>query len=123
MSKLSDSLLKKIRAAELPEPVAEFEFHPTRGWRFDFAYPGYRVAVEVEGGVWVAGKSRHNRGAGMVADMEKYNEASLLGWVLIRCDPSMIRRGVAVDFIKRALQAARERGREAGPTQLKIEGL
>ncbi len=37
------------------EVVAEYRFHPGRDWRFDFAIPSHRVAVEVEGGAFNGG--------------------------------------------------------------------
>lgn len=63
-----------------PEP--EYRFHDMRKWRFDFAWPAQRVAVEIEGGIW--SKGRHVRGAGFIADCEKYNEAARLGWYVLR---------------------------------------
>ena len=33
----------------------EYRFHPVRRWRFDFANPEYKVAIEFEGGIWAAG--------------------------------------------------------------------
>ena len=30
------------------EVVAEYRFHPGRDWRFDFAIPSRRVAIEVD---------------------------------------------------------------------------
>ena len=69
----------------LPAPVMEHRFHPTRKWRFDFAWPAERVALEVEGGVWVGGA--HGRGSGIVRDIEKYNAAAALGWRVMRVLP------------------------------------
>jgi len=43
------------------------------------------------------------RGAGFEADCEKYNEASLLGWTVLRFTPAMIQSGAAADVLKRAL--------------------
>jgi len=60
----------------------EYKFHPKRRWRFDFAFPLIKIAVEIEGGVWSGG--RHTRGAGFIKDMEKYNAAVLLGWRVLR---------------------------------------
>ena len=68
--------------------VVEYKFHPTRKWKFDFANPELKIAVEQEGGVWVRG--RHNRGVGFLNDMEKYNTAVLLGWKVLRYPPNLI---------------------------------
>ncbi|NYZ70022.1 hypothetical protein H0A36_28820, partial [Endozoicomonas sp. SM1973] len=73
MSKLETTLEFYLEAYKLPKPVTEYKFHPKRRWRFDFAWPDKKLAVEVEGGGWVNG--RHNRGQGFANDMEKYHEA------------------------------------------------
>jgi len=69
----------------LTAPVPELVFHPKRKWRFDYAWPNQKVALEVEGGVWIQG--RHTRGSGFVKDMEKYNAAAMLGWRVLRVQP------------------------------------
>lgn len=38
------------------EVVKEYLFHPTRKWRFDYAIPDHKIALEVEGGVWTGGR-------------------------------------------------------------------
>lgn len=62
--------------------MTEFRFHETRKWRADFAHIESRTLIEIEGGIYVNG--RHNRAAGFNADLEKYLEAALLGWRVIR---------------------------------------
>lgn len=37
--------------------VGEYRFHPAREWRFDFAIPDCRVAIEVEGGAFIGGRT------------------------------------------------------------------
>lgn len=64
------------------EFVKEFQFHPTRRWRFDYAIPAKKVAVEVDGGVWTGG--RHINPAGYINDMEKLNTAASMGWLVLR---------------------------------------
>ena len=32
--------------ADLPTPAQEYRFHATRRWRFDFAWPAAKVAVD-----------------------------------------------------------------------------
>jgi len=92
----------QCRAAKLPVPVPELRFAPPRRWRFDWAWPAQRLALEVEGGVFIRG--RHSRGAGMVKDMEKYNAATTAGWRLLRVTPKQIASGEALDVAAKALQ-------------------
>lgn len=70
----------------IPDFESEYVFHPTRKWRFDIAWPKFRLALEVEGGLFVRG--RHSRGAGILKDFEKYNAATVLGWRILRTDPN-----------------------------------
>jgi len=70
------------RAVNGPELVREHRFLETRRWRFDFAHLETRTAIEIEGGTWNGG--RHTRGSGFVADAEKYNTATLHGWLVFR---------------------------------------
>ena len=84
----------------LPEPVAELKFHPERRWRFDYAFPAAKVALEVEGGVWSGG--RHTSGAGFVKDMEKYNAAACLGWKVLRIQPRQLLTTATIKLIKEA---------------------
>ena len=69
-------------ADDHPAPVREYRFHPMRQWRFDFAWPEHRVAVEIDGGMFVHG--RHQRGPQFAKDCEKLNQATLLGWRVLR---------------------------------------
>ncbi len=69
-------------AVQGPALEREFRFHQTRKWRSDFAHIPSRTLIEIEGGIWING--RHNRAPGFIADMEKYNEATLAGWRVFR---------------------------------------
>jgi len=64
----------------LQSPVAEYQFAPPRRWRFDYAWPDCRVAVEFDGGQWVTHGGRHNRDS----DRDKLNHAAALGWRVLR---------------------------------------
>ena len=79
----------------------EYRFHPTRRWRFDLAFPSRWVAVEVDGGAFIAG--RHARGAGIRNDCEKFSEAAALGWRVLRVLPEQIESGQALGWLERAL--------------------
>lgn len=86
----------------LPKPDAEFRFHPSRKWRFDYAWPALSVAVEVEGGAFVGG--RHTRGVGYLKDLEKYNTATVLGWKVLRFTPRQIADGTALNVLTGVIQ-------------------
>lgn len=77
-SPLEDNFLKQIRDAGLPEPLREFQFHPVRRWRADFAWPEQKVLVEIQGGLYGQRKSRHV--TNVEADYEKINNALALGY-------------------------------------------
>ncbi len=96
---------RQCEAAGLPVPVAELRFHPSRRWRFDWAWPNIYppLAVEIDGAVYAGG--RHVRGSGFEQDMEKLNEAQLLGWRVLRFSTGMVRDGRALGVMERALKA------------------
>ena len=73
-------------APDFPEYEREYRFHATRKWRFDFAWPVCKVAVEVDGGRWQAGGGRH----GSDSDREKINAAVELGWRVLRYSPQQV---------------------------------
>lgn len=90
--------------AGLPTPVVEYRFHPTRRWRFDYAWPALKLALEIEGGVWTRG--RHTSPKGFLADMEKYNAAACLGWRVIRVTPKSIGTLAVIGLVRSAMEAA-----------------
>lgn len=81
--------------------VYEYRFHPQRRWRFDLAWPAHRVAVEVDGGQWMAGGGRHNTDA----DREKLNAAAIAGWRVLRYSPRQLRD---IERVAREITAALE---------------
>ena len=79
----------------------ELMFHKTRQWRFDFAIPGFKLALEYEG-----------RGLGHLSwseyakDCEKYTWAALLGWRVVRITANMIQDGRAGPLVRHAINFA-----------------
>lgn len=62
--------------------VTEKYFHKERKWRFDWAIPSLKIAIEYEG--LMSKKSRHTTVKGFTGDTEKYNAAQGLGWRVLR---------------------------------------
>ena len=124
MSKLELQLAAQIADSDLPAPEREYRFAAVVvglgpgirarleqagycDWRFDFAWPGERVAAEVEGGIWARG--RHVRGLGFRQDCTKYNAAALLGWRVLRFTASMLNDDFAIVMLKQAMGTKGER--------------
>jgi very-short-patch-repair endonuclease len=82
----------------LPPPEMEYQFNGDRKFRFDFSWPLYMVALEVEGGVFIRGA--HGSISGIKRDMEKYNLAASMGWLVIRVTPDQVCMQDTVNLIK-----------------------
>jgi len=101
VSNAEEALATLLKWEKLPIPSREYTFASPRRWKFDFAWWQHKVAVEIEGGSWIGG--RHTRGSSFESDCEKYNEAALLGWRVLRVTPKMVEDGRAIALIRRAL--------------------
>lgn len=100
---LERAVHQQLRALGLTDGMLQqHQFHQTRKWRFDFAWPAEKLALEVDGGTWVAG--RHSRGAGMAADCEKQAAAVIAGWRVLRCTTDHVKSGEAARWVAQALQ-------------------
>jgi len=102
MSQIEDMFAVHLHLAKIDGWVREFKFHPTRKWRSDFCWPEHKLFLEIEGGVFMQG--RHNRGMGFTNDCEKYNEAVLMGWNVLRVTSAQVRSGQALAWVERALK-------------------
>ena len=100
MSKQPAHTLLEIHLRELgfDKVVPEFRFHPTRRWRFDYLIQSH-IAIEIEGGIYARG--RHTRGAGYEKDLEKYREATILGFNVYRFSTGEVLNGKAKTFLQR----------------------
>lgn len=78
----------------------EYKFHPTRKWRFDFLFAN-RVALEVQGGLFSGG--RHSRGASLLKEHEKLNNAACMGYRVLYCIPQNLCMQETLDMIREAV--------------------
>ncbi len=91
-------------ARGLPTPRFEWSFHPERKWRLDIAFIvncGVGVALEVQGGLFTQG--RHTRGAALLDEYQKLNEAQIMGWAVLLVTWQQIDSGEAFALVERAL--------------------
>ena len=86
----------------IPAPVYEYKFNPVRRWRFDLCWVPQRVALEVQGGIFVRG--RHSRGAALLKEWEKLNTAAGMGWRLLYCQPRDLCAKETANYVRNALQ-------------------
>ena len=55
----------------------------------------------MEGGIFTGG--RHTRAKGFLGDIEKYNQATLLGWRLFRVTPQNLLRTPTMQILRQAI--------------------
>jgi very-short-patch-repair endonuclease len=103
-SNLEDVLSWQIKVASLPPPEREYRFDAKRRWRLDFAWPDQRMAVEIDGGMWVGGA--HTRGRRIAQDHEKRNHLTLAGWRVLVFTGDQVKSGKAVNDIQSLLAQA-----------------
>ena len=100
-----------VKAMKLPTPTLEYRFATPRRWRFDFAWPDYRVATEIEGlvahkdGKRMLASGRHTSFKGFTEDAIKYATANILGWHVLRFNQTLVKDGTAIDLTKQMLIA------------------
>jgi len=103
------------------EWTKEHRFHVERMWRFDFAHLASYVAVEVEG--LSRHRSRHTTFQGYRNDCEKYNEAQVYGWCVLRFTGDEIANASAISMIERAIETRLEQWARSKPrTNVRTSG-
>jgi len=87
-SDLEESFAALWRMVKGPELEREYKFLKDRRFKFDFADPFSRTAIEIQGGIWTGGA--HVRGKGYSSNCEKYNLAALDGWTVFMLTSKMV---------------------------------
>jgi len=100
-SKLETMLLRLLRRAKLPKPIAQYDICDGRHVvaRADFAYPDLRLAIEADGYWFHSGRRRWQ------LDRERQNRLTLLGWrvVHVTWEDLTTRPRAVVDSVRAAL--------------------
>lgn len=82
----------------------EYFFTLERQYRFDYAIPELKIAIEQNGGIWSKGNSGHSSGKGIQRDMDKTALAASLGWTVISRSPEQMQTTETLNLIKSAIQ-------------------
>lgn len=101
-SSLEENFAWQLNVLNLKGWVREYRWHPSRRFRFDFAWPEQKVAVEIEGGIWNGGK--HGRGSGILKDCEKRSLAAVEGWLVLSVAPNHVKSGIAITWLQTVLE-------------------
>jgi hypothetical protein len=88
----------------LPEPELEYQIVKDRKYRWDFAWPLWRVALECNGGVWSGGA--HGRRSGILRDYEKANLAAVLDWLCLYTTPDQLCTSETLTMLELTLKVA-----------------
>jgi very-short-patch-repair endonuclease len=75
-----------------------------RQWQWDIAFLPEKLAVEVDGGIWVRGA--HGHPTTILRNMEKRNMGAWLGWRLLSFSTDDVKSGAALSFIESVLTRA-----------------
>lgn len=91
--KTNERLLYEVLNEAWPKQwVQEHKGLEGRKFRFDCACPDKKIAIEIEGGIWLGSKGGHTSGIGYDKNMEKYNLAVLEGWKVLRYSPETLKK-------------------------------
>lgn len=97
----------------------EYRFHPLRRWRFDFAWPDFKLAVEIDGFGY-----GHLTQAAIDNQNEKSNSAIEMGWFVLRFGSRMISSHAkceeAVNQVCRILEMRMEGVEEEGSSSQEV---
>ena len=99
-SKHEELLAGQLRQAGITGWEREYRFDTTgRRWRFDFAFPEIKLAVEIEGLTADLTRGGHSTHAALRRDMEKGNAAVAQGWRVLRFEQATVDSGQALGMI------------------------
>lgn len=103
---LEQAFATQIKQAGLPEPEREVKLSNEYAYRWDFVWARYRLAVEINGGIWNVGG--HSTGKGILRDMTKLKLATLAGYRCFQFHADAVEDGSAVNTVERFILNYRE---------------
>lgn len=103
---LEQAFATQIKQAGLPEPGREVKLSSEYAYRWDFVWAKYRLAVEINGGIWTVGG--HSTGKGILRDMTKLRIATLAGYRSFQFHADAVEDGSAVNVVEQFILGYRE---------------
>ena len=96
----------QCRAHKLPEPVEQFYFaqEMDRKFRADFAWPKYKLLVEIQGGIWRPGGGAHSHPIDIERDVERLQYVAQLRYTMLPLLPKQVMSGYAIELTQRVLE-------------------
>lgn len=112
-ARFEEQLAFEIRAHRLPQAHEQYRWATElvnengrpRQFRADFAWPAFKLLVEIQGGLWMRGGGGHSHPMHIEGDIEKQQCAVLLGWHLFPVTSDHVKHGEAIGLVMRALAA------------------
>jgi len=103
-----DTFALVVKASGLPAIRRRFLFARQvlgRKWEADFAYPEYRLLIEIDGGIWRRGGGAHSHPSAILRDIDKANDAAYLGYHVLRFTTDHVRHGHAIRYLTQVLES------------------
>lgn len=96
----------QCRSQRLPEPAEQYPFAKELGRRFtaDFAWPKYRLLVEIQGGIWRPGGGAHSHPIDIERDIERQQYMAILRWTMLPVTPQQVKSGRAIELTLMVLE-------------------
>jgi very-short-patch-repair endonuclease len=96
----------QLAAEKAPAVERQFRFAAELGrqFRWDFAWPDRKLAVEIQGGIWKRGGGAHSHPTDILRNMRKYNAGTALGWRLLQFSTDEVKSGSALQYTMTVLR-------------------
>jgi very-short-patch-repair endonuclease len=104
---IEDQMAAQLREKHINGFRRNARFIQGRRFEADFWFPRERIALEVDGGVWMP-KSGHTSGKGYTSDRERDVEALMQGILTIRYTSGQVKEGYAIETFPTILEARRK---------------
>jgi very-short-patch-repair endonuclease len=100
---VENKMAEQLREAGLLGYRRNARFIEGRRFEADFYWPSRKIALEVDGGVWMR-SSGHTSGAGYSRDRERDILALLNGILTVRYTSEQVRSGIAIASFRRIFE-------------------